>query len=624
MIIKILSNSTINKISAGEVIERPSSVVKELVENAIDAGATKIDINLEYAGKNLICIKDNGCGMDKSELELAIQRHATSKLDEDDLLNINSFGFRGEALPSIGAISKFKITSRKKNAEFAYSLTIIGGIIEPTIEANIKEGTTIEVRDLFFATPARLKFLRSDKTELSASILTIKKIALAHPHISFTLSHNGKELINVKADEDTNSNVKKRIIDILGNEFIENAAEVFLARNEIIVSGYSSIPTYNRAGSDDQFLFINNRPVKDKILNIALKVAYQDYLARNRHSICVLFIKVNPHFVDVNVHPAKSEVRFHDPNLIRSLVISAIRDALNNTSNRVSNVASAMAMKYMQTPTVGHNISSNLNEKNSNSNFFAPNSFNKSNNQSPNFNREKNYQTPTPRIDYALGLSNNRLIESSPQSREFAPIIAENNDRINFPLGAAATQLHGTYIISQTHDSIIITDQHAAHERIGYENIKNKIAEKGFIKQRLLIPEIVEMLDANRADLLNDNRDTLAKLGMSIERFGEKSIIISELPSLIGDVNPSKLAHDLADYFSDMGENIALDEIIEHITETYACHYAIRAGRKLNIAEMNELLRQMESTPFSGQCNHGRQTYVELKLKDIEKLFGRK
>ncbi|RTK92505.1 MAG: DNA mismatch repair endonuclease MutL [Rickettsiales bacterium] len=624
MIIKILSNSTINKISAGEVIERPSSVVKELVENAIDAGATKIDISLEYAGKNLICIKDNGCGMDKSELELAILRHATSKLDEDDLLNINSFGFRGEALPSIGAISKFKITSRKKNAELAHSLTIIGGIIEPTIEANIKEGTIIEVRDLFFATPARLKFLRSDKTELSASILTIKKIALAHPHISFTLSHNGKELINVKADEDTDGNIKKRIIDILGTEFIENAAEVFLARNEIIISGYSSIPTYNRAGSDDQFLFINNRPVKDKILNIALKVAYQDYLARNRHSICVLFIKVNPHFVDVNVHPAKSEVRFHDPNLIRSLVISAIRDALNNTSNRVSNVASTMAMKYMQTPNVGHNISPSLNEKNSNSNFFAPNNFNRSNTPSPNFNIERNEQPPTPRIDYALSLSNNRLIESTPQTREFAPIIAEDNQRTNFPLGAAATQLHGTYIISQTNDSIIITDQHAAHERIGYENIKNKIAEKGLIKQRLLIPEIVEMPDANRADLLNDNRETLAKLGMSIERFGDRSIIISELPSLIGDVNPSKLAHDLADYFSDMGENIALDEIIEHITETYACHYAIRAGRKLNIAEMNELLRQMENTPFSGQCNHGRQTYVELKLKDIEKLFGRK
>ena len=456
------------------------------------------------------------------------------------------------------------------------------------------------------------------------SILTIKKIALAHPHISFTLSHNGKELINVKADEDTNNNIKKRIIDILGNEFIENAAEVFLTRNEIVISGYSSIPTYNRAGSDDQFLFINNRPVKDKILNIALKVAYQDYLARNRHSICVLFIKVNPHFVDVNVHPAKSEVRFHDPNLMRNLVISAIRDALNNNSNRVSNVASTMAIKYMQTPNIENNILSSLSEANSNSNFFVPNNFNRSNTPRPNFNKTKNEQSPPPRIDYALSLSNNRLIESTPQTREFTPTSAEDNQRINFPLGAATAQLHGTYIISQTNDSIIITDQHAAHERIGYENIKNKIAEKGLIKQRLLIPEIVDMPDANRADLLNDNRDTLAKLGMSIEKFGDKSIIISELPSLIGDVNPSKLAHDLADYFSDMGENIALDEIIEHITETYACHYAIRAGRKLNIAEMNELLRQMEKTPFSGQCNHGRQTYVELKLKDIEKLFGRK
>jgi len=604
-VIKILSNSTINKISAGEVIERPSSVVKELVENAIDAGATKISITLECSGKNLIVIKDNGFGMTKDELELAVLRHATSKLDEDDLLNINSFGFRGEALPSIGAISKFKITSKKRENSSSYSLSIIGGKTEPTILANINEGTIIEVRDLFFATPARLKFLRSDKTELASIVLVVKKIALAHPAISFTLSHDGREIINVKSREHPNT-IKDRVEEILGKEFTENATEVSLFRDDIEIYGYSSIPTYNRAASDDQFLFINNRPVKDKILNIALKVSYQDYLARDRHPVSVLFIKLNPHFVDVNVHPAKSEVRFHDPNLIRSLVISAVKDALARSSNQVSNIASSAALDYMR-PT-----------------SLSPQSFNER-----SANNQGRFQLPTShtqnlpisaRLDYAVS-NTNLLIKTTPQSNVEAPSLEKDTD---FPLGAAKTQLHGTYIISQTPDSIIIIDQHAAHERIGYEKIKEQIEKNGLIKQRLLIPSIIELPDTHRAELLNENKLLLANLGLTIEKFGENSIIVSEIPSLVGDININQLVHDLADHLQSMGEHIALSELIEHITETYACHYAIRAGRVLNAEEMNGLLRLMENTPFSGQCNHGRQTYVELKLKDIEKLFGRK
>ena len=603
--IKILSNSTINKISAGEVIERPSSVVKELVENAIDAGATKISITLECSGKNLIVIKDNGFGMTKDDLELAVLRHATSKLDEDDLLNINSFGFRGEALPSIGAISKFKITSKKRENSSSYSLSIIGGKIEPTILANINEGTIIEVRDLFFATPARLKFLRSDKTELASIVLVVKKIALAHPAISFTLSHDGREIINVKSREHPNT-IKDRIEEILGKEFTENATEVSLFRDDIEIYGYSSIPTYNRAASDDQFLFINNRPVKDKILNIALKVSYQDYLARDRHPVSVLFIKLNPHFVDVNVHPAKSEVRFHDPNLIRSLVISAVKDALARSSNQVSNIASSTALNYMRPTSLS---SQSFNEKSA--------------------NNQGRFQLPTSptqnlpisaRLDYAVS-NTNLLIKTTPQSNVEAPSLEKDTD---FPLGAAKTQLHGTYIISQTPDSIIIIDQHAAHERIGYEKIKEQIEKNGLIKQRLLIPSIIELPDTQRAELLNEHKLLLANLGLTIEKFGENSIIVSEIPSLVGDININQLVHDLADHLQSMGEHIALSELIEHITETYACHYAIRAGRVLNAEEMNGLLRLMENTPFSGQCNHGRQTYVELKLKDIEKLFGRK
>lgn len=601
MTIKLLSNSTINKISAGEVIERPSSVVKELVENSIDAGASKVEITLECAGKNLIIIKDDGMGMSKDELELAIQRHATSKLDEDDLLNINSFGFRGEALPSIGAISKFKITSKKRGTDIAHSLSIIGGMLEPTIIATSNEGTIIEVRDLFFATPARLKFLRTDRTELNASIQIVKKIAIAHPNVAFTLTHDDKELIKVRAQNNTDEeNIKNRIAEIISSEFVENAAKVSLARDDIEIYGYTSLPTYNRASADDQFLFINNRPVKDKILNIALRVAYQDYLARDRHPVSALFIKVNPQFVDVNVHPAKTEVRFHDPNLIRSLVISSIRDALNNSSNRVSTTPSTTAINYMQATQQSNRFNEQTRPQGS---FQMPGA------------RRTNTPSP-PRADYML-------MESAPHSIVEEETIT-TQELGKFPLGAAKAQLHGTYIISQTDDSIIITDQHAAHERIGYEQIKEQIEKNGLIKQRLLIPEIVELPDAARADILNDNKATLSKLGLTIEKFGDKSIIVSEMPSLVGDVNPSQIVSDLADHFAEMGENIALTELIEHVTETYACHYAIRAGRKLRAEEMNELLRQMENTPFSGQCNHGRQTYVELKLNDIEKLFGRK
>lgn len=665
MSIKILSNSTINKISAGEVIERPSSVVKELVENAIDAGADQIEITLECAGKNLIVIKDNGKGMSKDELELAIQRHATSKLDEDDLLNINSFGFRGEALPSIGAISKLRITSRARGSEESYSLSIIGGDVHATKQANSEPGTMIEVRDLFFATPARLKFLRTDRTELSAITQCVKKIALAHPDIAFSLIHDGRSLLNVQkniqADDENDiaMKIRNRAREIIGKEFVENSAEIdFNRHDELTIIGYTSLPTYNKASADEQHIFINNRPVKDKILNIALKVAYQDYLARDRHPVSVIFLSIDPQKVDVNVHPAKSEVRFHDPNIIRGLVISAIKDALNNSSDRVSNTASTAALSYMQKNKANFN-DYNLNEKGS--------------------NRQNSFNIPlsrpgraTVRTDYAIANSGSnktdsffgkdhsrednprpveQMIKTTPHSfitQEFESEIKdkkngggydqdikqnlganpeynlEYNSKKKFPLGAAKAQLHETYIISQSEDSIIITDQHAAHERIGYEKIKEQIAQDGLIKQRLLIPEIVELSDEMRADMLNDKKDELAKLGLTIEKFGEKSIIVSEIPSLVGDVNVQQLVLDLSDHFASMGEDIALTELIEHVTETYACHYAIRAGRKLNASEMNELLRQMEDTPFSGQCNHGRQTYVELKVKDVEKLFGRR
>jgi len=620
MSIKILSNTTINKISAGEVIERPSSVVKELVENSIDAGATKIEIILEQAGKNLIIIRDDGFGMSKEDLELAIQRHATSKLDEEDLLNINSFGFRGEALPSIGAISKFKITSKQKDSHTAYSLSINGGVQEKTIHATLDKGTLIEVRDLFFATPARLKFLRTDKTELAAITTMCKKIALSNPHIAFTLTHENKDLIKVrKRGEDFTEILNTRITEIMGEEFLTNSAYVNFKRNDIELYGYTSIPTYNKAAAEEQFLFINNRPVKDKILNIALKVAYQDFLSRDRHAVSVLFLKLDPHLVDVNVHPAKTEVRFHDPNLIRSIFISAIQEALRSDGKRVSSTLSNDAIDYM----THQNVSPHLAEKQYSSTTYF---------QIPKHRSSKD----DFRIDYNLATrsNSNHLLQTTFEHEHLPNIKTESN--INheleeilitdqkYYLGAAKTQLHNTYIISQSKDSVIITDQHAAHERLGYEKIKEQIKKKGVIRQRLLIPEIIELSSKEKAEVIDDNKKSLLELGLSIEKFGEKSIIVSEIPSLLGDINIIKLVNDLSDHLTALGENIALTELIEHVTETYACHYAIRSGRVLSILEMNELLRQMENTDFSAQCNHGRPTYVELKLKDIEKLFGRR
>ncbi|XVN41156.1 MAG: DNA mismatch repair endonuclease MutL [Rickettsia endosymbiont of Argas persicus] len=612
MTIKFLSESTINRIAAGEVIERPASVVKELVENAVDAGSTKIDIILERAGKNLIIISDDGVGMTDKELEIAVERHTTSKLDETDFLNIHTFGFRGEALPSIAAISKMLISSKKRDTSKAFQLKLIGGDEKQIAPAIHNEGTKIEIRDLFFATPARLKFLRTDKTELAATVDFVKKIALAHPEISFSLTHDGKSLLKLKGqNKDAESNLKQRIIEIIGEDFIKNASYIDFKFPDFSIYGYTSIPTYNRASSEDQFLFINNRPVKDKLLQVALRVAYQDYMPRDRYPLCAIFLQIDPQLVDVNVHPAKAEVRFHDPNYVRNLLIDSIKNALSNKSHMASTTIATSAIELFKNPLV--------------------------NKQSPQLSKPLSVNSKSNEYRPAISpiipkpIKNNiceKLIDTLPHAK----IEQEVEQRIQnepqkssqYRLGAAKAQLHTTYIISQTEDSIVIIDQHAAHERLGYEKIKNHIKNEELIKQRLLIPEIVELPDEKRADILFENKTKLSKLGLSLEKFGEKSIIVTEIPSILGDINVQKLIQDLADHLAECGENIALTELIEHVTETYACHYSIRAGRKLSADEMNTLLRQMEDTPFSGQCNHGRPTYIELKLKDIERLFGRK
>ena len=652
-IIRQLSETTINRIAAGEVVERPASVVKELIENALDAGATRIDITLEQAGKNLIIVSDNGCGISKDDLSVAIQRHTTSKLNEDDIMNISSFGFRGEALPSIGSVSRMHITSKRLDAESGFVIAVEGGLVADVRAAAHGGGTEVSIRDLFFATPARLKFLRSDRSEYTACLDIVKKIAMAHPYCAFSLTHNEKLALKLRVIEDNTTSLRgeqsstwqsqqntgeiatsplmaprndehygiARISEILGEDFIRNCAKVDAQREDISISGFVSLPTYNRATSEDQYLFINNRPVKDKLIASALKVAYLDFLARDRFPVAAIFITTDPHFVDVNVHPAKTEVRFRESQLMRGLLISSIKEALGRESHKVSDTTgeamlgafqSGASLRGGQSPSWQSQQNNNeiatspMAPRNDANGFMRPSMMMHDNSRN-DYRREPQYYNP--------------LIHTAPHSKTEEPV--EDISIQNFPLGSAHTQLHETYIISQTADSIIITDQHAAHERLTYEKIKAQMASHEIPTQRILIPEIVELPDEKRADALRGKKHDLAKMGLVFEIFGEKSVIVNEIPQVIVDVNIAQLIHDIADNLIELGEDNALTSIIEHVTETYACHHSIRAGRKLSVHEMNHLLRQMEATPFSGQCNHGRPTYIELKLKDVERLFGR-
>ena len=600
--IKKLSESTINRIAAGEVVERPASVIKELIENSVDAGAKNITVRIETAGKNLIVISDDGYGMSSDDMLLAIERHTTSKLQEDDITNIQFFGFRGEALPSIASVSNMQISSRKHGSEMGHIIKLSGGTLEESYAFDLPVGTKIEVRDLFFATPARLKFLKGDRTEQNACFDVVKRMSFAYPEVVFSFISDGKELFKVP----TAAHHKDRLVDALGKEFIDNSSEILFERGGFSVKGHTTIPTYNRATSTEQFLFVNNRPVKDKMLNVAVKVAYQDYLSRDRHPVCVIFIETLPQYIDVNVHPAKTEVRFRDSNEVRGLLISAIRDALQRTSHNTSTV---LADKIIQ-----NNIPSFANDDRSQMRTSSYGFSARSSNY-PNYSPTPKFQMPQMDISF---------LESRPVANSEEATESYIQDNIKHRLGAAVGQLHNTYIFSQVEDGIVIVDQHAAHERLVYEKIKTQLLNKQMPSQRLIIPVVVNLSDEYLAENLCDRTEELAKFGLNIQKFGTKAIAVREIPSLLGDFDIEKLIIDLADNFKDLGENIALQELIEHVTETYACHYSIRAGRSLSISEMNDLLREMEATPFSGQCNHGRPTYVQLSLSDIEKLFGRR
>ncbi len=601
MTIRVLPAELINRIAAGEVIERPASVIKELVENAIDAGATTIDITIAEAGKNLIIIQDNGKGMSAEEMQVAVLRHATSKLPSDDLLDIRHFGFRGEALPAIASISRTSITSRQKNSEHGWSIAVENGIATSPSPATVPFGTRIEVRDLFYATPARLNFLKSDRAETGQISDIVKKIAMAHPTLSFTLTADGKSSLKLGAYNQDNA-LHTRLGDIMGREFFENSIELNHQRESISLAGFASLPTYHVGNSTQQHLFVNGRPVRDKLLLGVVKAAYQDVISHDRYPVVALFIQLPPQEVDVNVHPAKTEVRFRDSQGVRGLIIGAIRNALQSAGFRATNTASASLLERFQSANTTPHFSAPL-FSHAAAQTGQPSAF-----------REygSSYQTPTA---YAY----NPLPPMARPTEQSESI----QDYTQFPLGAARAQLHKTYIVAETENGFVIVDQHAAHERLVYEKMKVSLAQSDAKRQPLLIPEVIECEPAI-AEALLEKADEFSKLGLVIDGFGEGSIVVRETPALLGEVDVQALMRALADDIKEHGEAISLAEQLHHVCGTMACHASIRAGRMLNIPEMNMLLREMEQTPSSGQCNHGRPTYIELKRGDIEHLFGRK
>lgn len=593
MNIRLLSPTTINRIAAGEVVERPASAIKELVENSIDAQATTIELIISNGGLTFFSVTDDGIGMKPDELSLSVERHATSKLPNDSLENISTLGFRGEALPSIGSVSRMKISSRAKQSVNAWMIKIEGGTKSEVLPCALSQGTSIEVSDLFFSTPARLKFLKTAKTENSHCIDVIKRLAMAHPEISFIVRDDNRSLLKLsKSTEDLFSSRLQRLDAIMGNQFAENALLIDSERENIKVTGHIGLPTLNRGNSSLQFLFVNGRPVKERILYGAVRGAYRDFLAHDRHPLLALFLDIPPDKLDINVHPAKTEVRFENPGIIRGLIVSALKHALAEAGHRAATNTSKFALGAM------HTEYEKISYNNSQHNFLQP---------------LKQFSTDSKFLNQ---------LDLSPSARNIDEQGPENNHS-EYPLGVARAQLHKTYIVSQTQNSIVIVDQHAAHERLVYESMKNALKKEGVIRQGLLIPEIIE-LETAATELILHWAEQLAELGLVVESFGKNTIIVRETPALLGEVDVKGLINNLADDLAEIEEAATLHEKLSHVSATMACHSSVRAGRSLNGEEMNALLRQMENTPHSGQCNHGRPTYVELKLSDIEKLFGRR
>lgn len=614
MSVKKLSDAVVNRIAAGEVVERPASVVKELVENAIDAAARRIEVVTAGGGKTLLRVTDDGFGMTRDDLMLAIERHCTSKLAEDDLLDIRTLGFRGEALPSIGAVARLTIATRHRSETHGWEVTVCGGAVDGPRPAALPEGTWIEVADLFFATPARLKFLKSDRAEAAAITETVRRLALAHPEIRFALAGSDRSPADFAATRGVSAR-GERIAQVVGRAFVENAAEIDAEREGVRLTGFAGLPTYNRANSLQQYLFVNGRPVRDKLMLGALKGAYRDVLAGNRYPAAVLFIDLDPHEVDVNVHPTKADVRFRDPGLVRGLIVGAIRQAIAETGPRSATTNARDTLKAMS-PKGGPGGTG--------ASAWRPAPPAAYDWRSSPWRPAGNGTGPAaPATARGFAEDATVLDPDMPPSADAAEATVGGGDASAHPLGAARAQLHETYIVAQTADGIVIVDQHAAHERLVYERLKASLAERGVERQILLIPEVVE-LPADDVERLLERAEELAETGLVIEAFGPGAVAVRETPSLIGKADIGALIRDLADDLAEWETATRLAERLDHIAATMACHGSVRAGRRLRPEEMNALLRDMEATPNSGQCNHGRPTFVELKLADIERLFGRR
>ncbi len=607
MTIRLLPPNLVNQIAAGEVVERPASALKELVENAIDAGATRIDIVLNDGGRSLIVVTDNGCGMTSQELMVAVDRHATSKLPNDDLLEINFLGFRGEALPAIGSVARLTVTSRTAGADSGWYVVVAGGRKDGPVPAPLPRGTRIEVRDIFFATPARLKFLKSAQSELSYAVDAVERLAMSHPDISFTLVADGKQRLNLPAglpQGDLFDAHLERLSLIIGKDFAANAVPVAAEREGIRLYGYIGVPTFNRGNALAQYLFVNGRPVRDRLLAGAVRAAYQDFLAPNRHPYVVLFLELSQRDVDVNVHPAKAEVRFRDAGLVRGLMVGALKHALAEAGHRASTTVAAGALGAFQS----HAGRAGAPHYQGSGYGTAGAATATSGDDNPGLSE---------------GDGAGSLFALAPSAPDATPIEVVAADYHSHPLGVARAQVHETYIVAQTGDGIVIVDQHAAHERLVYERMKAALAQGGIARQILLIPEVVELDEASAARLAA-RAPELAELGLVLEAFGGNAVVVREVPALLGETDAAGLVKDLADDLASVDEALSLQDRLGDVCGTLACHGSVRAGRRLNGAEMNALLRQMEVTPHAGQCNHGRPTYVELKLKDIERLFGRR
>lgn len=600
MTIRQLSETLINQIAAGEVIERPASAAKELIENALDAGATRIEIATAGGGKTLLRVTDNGGGMAPADLEMAIRRHCTSKLDTD-LLDIRTLGFRGEALPSIGSVAKLSLLSRTAEAGEGAEISVTGGKVVPVRPAAANRGTVVEVRDLFFATPARLKFLKSEKAEASAISDVVRRMAIAFPHVRFVLSGSDRTTLEFPA---TGTDRLARIAQVLGRDFRDNAIEIDAEREGVRLTGFAGVPTFNRGNSLNQFAFVNGRPVQDKLIWSALRAAYAETIPHGRYPVAVLAIDIDPALVDVNVHPAKSDVRFRDPGLVRGLIIGAIREALAREGDRASTTGASGLMRAFR-PEAARPAAA-----------WTPSA-------SPYRPFEGAMASPTAFRGQQAGFAE----FAAPSARGEpaftpSPSIREEEPPQRHPLGAARAQLHENYIVAQTEDGLVIVDQHAAHERLVFEAMREALHARPVPAQALLIPEIVD-LPEDDCDRLVSHAEEFARLGLGIERFGPGAVAVRETPAMLGEMDAAGLIRQLADELAEWDTASGLKARLEYLAATMACHGSVRSGRRMRPEEMNALLRQMEATPGSGQCNHGRPTYIELKLSDIERLFGR-